>query len=178
MCILWLKWFIESAVEAENAPNQYGTVEAIAEAFPYDPSIIQETPEQDSRDSANNNQNEVIPLTVIKTQPENPTTTAPKKVHVALDVPADDEAADDELYYSKRQKAQQPQQPQTPMMFPVNFGGIDDGSTIAVANAYNAGGGPVRSHAIAYGIPDSEARRRSNRRTVQRKQAHANSNSN
>jgi len=162
----------ESAVEAERSPDQFGGVEAIAEAYP---SMIEEAPQHD--DPAINNQNEVIPLTIIKTQPENPTTTAPKKkVHVALDTPdANDDPADDEMYYAKKQQSQQPQMPET--MFPMSFGGSDGGSTIAIANAYNAGGGPVRSHAIAYGIPDFEGRRRStgrNPHNVQRK--HANNN--
>lgn len=140
------------------APDHVRSVEAIAEAYPnYPQDNVQFSPEDDEH-------NQVVPLDVLKVNEPRPVPAAPKrKVQIALDAPEDDENVEDD-YQSHEKRPKKPVNMQPTMFFPVNFGESEGGATIAVANAFNDGSGAVRSHAIAYGMPSGEARRRATAR--------------
>lgn len=134
------------------------SVEAIAEAYPESIPVQ----EDGLYDPADDDRNQVVPLDVLNVNGPAPATAPPKKkVQIALEIPDDDvNTADNEDQQKKPKKPSSTQPQGSAMFFPMSFGETDGGATIAVANAFSDGPGAVRSHAIAYGMPGSEARRR------------------
>lgn len=155
--------YIEQTTDAENPPDQVRSVEAIAEAYPHESIPVQEN---GSYDPADDDHNQVIPLDVLNVNEPSPATVAPKKkVQIALEIPDDtvnnaDNEAQQNNHQRKPKKPTDTQPQGSAMFFPMSFGESDGGATIAVANAFSDGPGAVRSHAIAYGMPGGEARRR------------------
>lgn len=153
----------------------------------------------DSEQQNQPNFNEVIPLNgapvsenddnkavVIQEEPVAPTTLAPlppttavipvvpkKKVHIALDIPEDDDEHDnvEDDYPARPQKPNRQNKGQSPTYtyFPLSFGRTI-GGTVAIANAYSAGKGGVRSHAIAYGTSSGTSRQQAAKRQISDKQ--------
>lgn len=129
------------------------SVEAIAETYP----IQRSGPALDVADDDDLYWD--VPLDMLQMQqPEPASVEPPIAVAIPSGTPATEEHSSVDTPPEER-KSKRPTHAQAPkVFFPVSFGNAEGGATIAVATAYNAGPGAVRSHAIAFGMPARRAR--------------------
>lgn len=139
-------------VDYQIPPVRMRSVEAIAETYPIERS-------KPALDVDDDDLYWDVPLDMLQMQQPEPASAEPQDaVQMPSGTPATEEHSSDDTPADER-KSKKPTYAQAPsVFFPVSFGETEGGATIAVATAYNAGPGAVRSHAIAFGMPARRAR--------------------